>query len=189
MRVDVTRGETLVAGIASRPSPAVSQFWLNRTFPFALLGQINTRCAEKGRHPPSGIDCAKRFRSAPPPDGRASSTPRAAHGGWLSPPCATRPTRETLAMTSLGVFSSSIDSFRAKVKAIQDARRKKKMRVPASRRLDWLDGEPFRWFDYQSVRHCTKTPCRFIQLHRCLITSQFDTAPKPCYPNTALAFV
>ena len=37
------------------------------------------------------------------------------------------------------------------------------------------------WFDYQSVRHCSKTRWRRCRRTRCLITSQFDTAPKPNY--------
>ncbi len=34
-------------------------------------------------------------------------------------------------------------------------------------------------FDYQSVRHCSKTSCRLRCSRMSLITSQFDTAPKP----------
>ena len=33
-------------------------------------------------------------------------------------------------------------------------------------------------FDYQSVRHCSKTLAMVGHLSACLITSQFDTAPK-----------
>ena len=38
-------------------------------------------------------------------------------------------------------------------------------------------------FDYQSVRHCSKTAATSSALCVCLITSQFDTAPKPMEQN------
>ena len=44
------------------------------------------------------------------------------------------------------------------------------------------DPEVFRdsvAFDYQSVRHCSKTPALTVYSLAGLITSQFDTAPKP----------
>ena len=40
-------------------------------------------------------------------------------------------------------------------------------------------------FDYQSVRHCSKTRNEKHETGCGLITSQFDTAPKPCVNHLA----